>query len=121
MSHPLQSKLTVSLLTNDPVVMIDNLPPGWATKFFKIIHGLKDIIQVNLTGLDIKDGVLYISYLSMSDTPHELAQYVTRSVLQQSAQTCMICGKYARRRKEQAHKPALCREHYLEYINSLEE
>lgn len=104
----------------DPVEIIEQLPVGWKIKFKSDITDLYDILQTPLVALDIRDGVLY---LTQSDTGlhKKLTAHIIRSIAQESSRTCMVCGKFARRRKEQAHKPALCREHYIEYINTAED
>lgn len=127
MSHSLQTYLSVDKETNNPLWIVSALPDGWRNKFQEVILGLDELVKVELSGIAIKDGVLYIRYAVNKEKDVQwlqkslLAEYVTKTLLQQSAQTCMVCGQYARRRKEQAHKPALCRKHYLEYINALEE
>jgi hypothetical protein len=121
MSHVLENYLSVSKVTDNPEIILLQLPTGWRSKFQEIVLGLYSIIKVKLTGIDIRDGVLYITFVADNEPKKQLADYVVKTLLQQSAQTCMMCGQYARRRKEQAHKPALCRTHYLEYINSQEE
>lgn len=123
MSHILQQYLTLNISGN-PISknqIIDALPPGWKNTFEEIITSFYIPLGVTIVGVAIRDGVLYIT-----QSPHGLVNvrvtnYVIRSLLQDSAKTCMMCGRHARRRKEQAHKPALCRDHYLEYINALEE
>jgi hypothetical protein len=122
MSHSLNKfiNLRISADELDPSEIVLSLPDGWREKFKSIIFDFYDVLKSPLIAVDIRDGVLYLT--KSDDSLHiTIANYVIRSVAQESARTCMVCGKYARRRKEQAHKPALCREHYLEYINALED
>lgn len=124
MSHSLEPFLQVSVTDKNKINskdIIDLLPPGWKTQFEEVIRGIQDVLDVDITGVDIRDGVLYIRMSPSQLVNVTLTNYVLKTLAQQSAQTCMVCGQYARRRKEQAHKPALCRTHYLEYINALED
>lgn len=124
MSHWLEKFLSVEKETDNPEWILNDVPPGWRKQFREIVWGLQEFIGVKLTGVAIKDGILYIRFTDKdlpSQPKRQLAEFVTKRLLQESAQTCMVCGQYARRRKEQAHKPALCRTHYLEYINALED
>lgn len=124
MSHSLTPYLTQSItnisgLTKAEVINL--LPIGWHNSFTEIIDGLYIPLNARIIGVDIRNGVLYLTKDSSGLTYDAISTYVIRSLSQESAKTCMMCGKFARRRKEQAHKPALCREHYLEYINALED
>lgn len=124
MSHLLQPFLQVSVSNPAKIKgrdIIEMLPPGWKTQFEEVICGIETVLNVEIIGVDIRDGVLYLTISPSQLTNVTLTNYVLKTLAQQSAQTCMVCGQYARRRKEQAHKPALCRTHYLEYINALEE
>jgi len=124
MSHSLQPFLEVSVTDSTKIKsrdIIELLPPGWKTQFEEVIVGIESVLDVDIIGVDIRDGVLYLTMSPSQLTNVTLTNYVLKTLAQQSAQTCMVCGKYARRRKEQAHKPALCRTHYLEYINALED
>lgn len=96
------------------------LPNGWVTEFNTIIMELDDISPSSIVALDIRDGVLYLT-MKENGRYYKLTTLVTRSLSQSSAKTCMMCGKFGLRRKEQQHKPCLCRSHYIDFINYEEE
>ena len=93
-----------------------NLPVGWEMKFNTVIMEMDDISRSSITGLDIRDGALYLT-IHENGAYHKLMTLAIRSLSQESARVCMMCGEFGKRRKEQEHKPCLCRSHYLDYIN----
>jgi hypothetical protein len=93
-----------------------NLPVGWEMKFRTLIMEMDDISPSSIVKLDISNGVLYIT-TNENGKYHKLMTLVTRALSQESARVCMMCGEFGKRRKEQEHKPCLCRPHYLDYIN----
>lgn len=119
MPHSLTQYLsrTISDDAGLPVsTILKALPNGWVAEFNKLIMELDDVSQSSIVALDIRDGVLYLT-MSEKGRYHKLTTLVTRSLSQESARTCMMCGQYGLRRKEQDHKPCLCRTHYLDFIN----
>ena len=96
------------------------LPNGWVTTFNTLIMEIDDISPSSIVKLDIKNGVLYLSVCEQTKYK-QLITLVVRALSQESARTCMVCGIPGIRRKEQEHKPCLCRVHYLEFINYTEE
>jgi hypothetical protein len=91
----------------------DFLPIGWH-KFVQIIFDAATVCQVTVHTLDIKNGTLYVK----GEGGHiDIFNRVARTIMIDSALTCMICGNYGRRRKDESGSPPLCGAHYLEYIN----
>lgn len=126
MSHKLTEYL--SIYKTDPrgfsISEIEKmLPDGWNKQFVQLIQGIQTILNRRIITVAIRNGVLYISQSTSdtSNTSSTLADFVITTLSQRSTKTCMMCGQFARRRKEQAHKPALCRDHYIEYINAIED
>lgn len=111
--------LNISITSSVMRDLIDALPPGWILKFESCLFRINELISIQWIGLDIKNGVLYLKH-DESSIDHDLVQYLTRSISQESARTCMMCSLPGRRRKEQTDAPPLCRPHYLEYINRIE-
>jgi hypothetical protein len=98
-------------LSKDEV--LNFLPPGWH-KFIQVIFESANICQVKIHTLDIKNGTLYVR----SEGVHlDTFNRVARTIMMDSALTCMICGSYGRRRKDESGSPPLCGAHYLDYIN----
>jgi hypothetical protein len=89
------------------------LSPGWQ-KFVRIIFDTAEVCQINVHTLDIKNGTLYVT----GEGVHiDIFNRVARTIMIDSALTCMICGNYGRRRKDESGSPPLCGAHYLDYIN----
>lgn len=89
------------------------LPVGWH-KFVGVIFDAAKLCQVNIHTLDIKNGTLYVKGEGIND---DVFNRVARTIMIDSALSCMICGSYGRRRKDESGSPPLCGAHYLEYIN----
>lgn len=92
------------------------LPAGWH-KLIPIIFETASICKINISALDIKQGTLYIKGVGEYQN---IFNRVARSLMMDSALTCMVCGKYGRRRKDESGSPSLCGAHYLDYINEEE-
>jgi len=125
MPHSLIPFLSQSLVNNDPdglsiAEILRILPAGWRSKFERFIIETCGLLNTPMSGVDIRNGVLYLTP-SEHGKHHELAILITRALSQESARVCMVCGQYGMRRKEQEHKPCLCRTHYLDFINYVEE
>jgi len=123
MTHIINGFLSASVESNASVqldTILRLLPPGWTTKFASDITAMYVKLSPLISRVAIADGVLYLDDSSISPN-HSLVKYITRSFAQESARTCMVCGAPGRRRKEQLGKPPLCRPHYLEFINSVED
>jgi hypothetical protein len=123
MPHSLTSYLNSSEY-NDGGLPINTilraLPPGWVLKFSSILMDLDERLKSFFVELAIRDGVLYLSQHEQAEY-RQITELVIRSLSQESARTCMVCGERGLRRKEQEHKPCLCRTHYLDFINYTEE
>ena len=113
-SHVIFSDWYENELTEDTISSC--LPVGWQ-KFSRVIMDASRMCNTNILGIDIRDGVLYIDYDDSGNS--EMFNRISRSISQESSLTCMMCGSFGRRRKEQVGKPPLCRDHYLEYINNI--
>lgn len=123
MPHSLTPYLSVTVAHEEGIpvsTILRTLPIGWEVRFRTLIMELDDISPNSIVKLDIRDGVLYISLREQSKY-HQLTTLSVRALSQESARTCMICGDPGIRRKEQEHKPCLCRVHYLDFINYTEE
>jgi hypothetical protein len=96
---------------------LGTLPPGWAHTV-DVIRDAVQTLQVRLTRVEIKDGVLYLE--DDGTSPHsEIFKRFAKSILQETARTCMVCGKFGIRRKEHDGKPPLCITHYATFINEV--
>lgn len=123
MPHPLIQYLDKSEFNDGGLplnTILRALPAGWRIKFESILFDLDTVLESFFIELAIRDGVLYLSQYKQAKYK-QLTELVTRSLSQESARTCMVCGVPGIRRKEQEHKPCLCRVHYLEFINYTEE
>jgi hypothetical protein len=107
----------------DPDELEEFLPTGWH-KFVEELFQASMSHQrpMSVGKVTIKDGVLYSSIeMGKPDNREEVHKKlfvrISTSLMQESAKTCMVCGKFGKRRKELEHKPSLCPTHYLEYIN----
>jgi hypothetical protein len=106
-----------------PNELNDFLPLGWR-KFTEELFQASMAHQrpQSFGKVTIRDGVLYCTIQKGKPDNREeehksLFTRISTSLMQESAKTCMVCGKFGKRRKELEHKPSLCPTHYLEYIN----
>jgi hypothetical protein len=123
MPHSLTPYLSRTIVDDAGIpvsTILSSLPPGWEQKFYTVLMELDDILELCIVKLDIRNGVLYITP-SEDGKYRQLMTLATRALSQESARVCMVCGEYGMRRKEQEHKPCLCRTHYLDFINYVEE
>lgn len=123
MPHSLVQYLNISISDSNGISIskINSvLPPGWNIRLGSVIEEIDELSNSSITGLDIKNGVLYITHKNESPY-HQLIDLAIRALSQESARICMICGSFGKRRKEQEYKPCLCRTHYLDYINYVED
>ena len=93
------------------------LPPGWSA-LAAVVKSAVALTQVRLSRIEIQDGVLYLEDDGTSKHT-DVFQRFAKTILQESARTCMVCGVGGIRRKEQYGKPPLCFTHYAEYINEV--
>lgn len=110
---------TVILSIDDELLEL-TLPPGW-NKFVCEITKAAIILHISSLGVKIVDGVLYISPVKIIGDDYittNMFNRIVRTFSQDTSKTCMVCGNFGIRRKEQPHKPVLCSNHYLQYINT---
>lgn len=96
----------------------ENLPPGWI-KFIPIIWNTSELCQVKISSFFIRNGTLYVRRHDTDELTlsQDIFIRVMRTIMIDSALTCMICGSFGRRRKNESGSPPLCSDHYLTYIN----
>lgn len=70
---------------------------------------------VLITKLEMKNSVLYVT--TNTNRYSSLIKRIAQTLMTDSSKTCLVCGKFGRRRKDHIGFPALCPEHFLEYIN----
>jgi hypothetical protein len=114
MSHIVQNYL----VTIDVPFTTDVLPSGWH-KLNSVIADATTLCAASGLSVTIKNGILYVT--CQTALHHDMFNRLMRTLLQDSAKTCMVCGSFGLRRKEQAGCPPLCAQHYVEYINAIEE
>lgn len=118
MSHVVQKYLSLESvpITVDTIHTI--LPIGWSKLATVITNASILCVTTNIT-ISIRNGILYVS--CESSTHIDMFKRIMQTLLQESAKTCMVCGSFGLRRKEQVGSPPLCAQHYIEYINAIEE
>jgi hypothetical protein len=94
---------------------VNFLPDGWH-KFIEIIFDAARVCEIKIHMLDIKNGTLYVTGEGVYDS---IFKRISRTIMIDSALTCMVCGKYGLRRKNEIGSPPLCGPHYLDYINEV--
>lgn len=107
----------------------DVLPTGWRN------HNGTGLIVFNSFLRDLKSypNHIWISEVRLekgllrfySESEHEHLKMIFDQVAQiparMSAKSCMVCGQKGSRRKTEKFWPALCRKHYIQYVNWLDE
>ena len=95
------------------------LPDGWS-KFGEILDGVQDWLGADNISLKYKNGVLYVIATTDNPAVNEAYRRIAQTIMMDSARTCIVCGNRGSRRKGFGGQPPLCREHFLEYINTIE-
>jgi hypothetical protein len=114
MSHIVQNYLTLQQVPFKPT----ELPDGWQ-RLSQVVSDAAELCNANDITISVKNGILYVT-CQTADQP-DMFKRLMRTLLQDSAKTCMVCGSFGLRRKEQVGSPPLCAKHYVEYINAIEE
>jgi hypothetical protein len=117
MSHIVQNYLTLTTDTT-PNDAAGVLPAGWL-QLANVIEKAAKLCGVNDITVVVKNGILYVTCQNAGQP--DMFSRLMRTLLQDSAKTCMVCGSFGLRRKEQVGCPPLCANHYVEYINAIEE
>lgn len=98
-------------------VLYEMIPPGWQNKIPFILYLTEKIGSCNINSVRISRGLLRIKATS----PIEFDSYIFESVAQylakESRLACIVCGEKAFRRKAEPEQPALCKEHYIQFVN----
>ena len=118
MSHIVQNYLALTDETTTPDQAHSILPQGWVF-LSEVIGEASKLCGANDLVVSIKNGILYVTCQNAGQP--DMFRRLMRTLLQDSAKTCMVCGSFGLRRKEQVGCPPLCANHYVEYINAIEE
>jgi hypothetical protein len=92
------------------------IPPMWE-KYYFVIRDAKKACEVEIQSVKIKNCVLYVTPIESYYSP--IFKRVAKTLLTDSSRTCLVCGKFGRRRKDQIGFPSLCPAHFLDYINEI--
>lgn len=118
MSHYVQNYLSLEEVSTTPYEVANDLPLGWR-KLADVIDEAAKLCGVRDIAVTIKNGILYVT--CQTAVQPDMFRRIMKTLLQDSAKTCMMCGSFGLRRKEQVGSPPLCPDHYVEYINAIEE
>lgn len=107
------------LSTDADVVKI--LPDGWKRMVNPLLLLTQTFPTIRLTHMRLDRGLLRVYAVTDDAKLADLFERVTQSVARESSAFCMVCGERGNRKKTEQYSPSLCREHYIQYINWIDQ